>query len=283
MMKLSPKTKERLIGILFVRVPLAFFLVVIIFPFFWILSTSLKEPQEIMSSVLTYIPRVLTFENYKKVWNSIGFDQYFFNSFCSSGVAVINVTIVSLLGGYALARYKFAGKGIVMMLLLLTQMIPGIILVIPLFRVWLQLHLNNTLYSLMLTYSTTQLPFCMVMMSGFFAGLPRELEEAAQIDGCTLLGALFRILIPTIAPGIVATAAFAFVNSWNDLVYALNFINAQKLFTLPVGLSMMKGEFTIDYGALCAGCIISLIPVLLLFAYIQKYLVKGLAAGAVKG
>ena len=280
---MSLKTKERIAGLLLVRVPLAIFLIVILFPFFWILSTSLKQPQEIMSSVLTYIPENLTFENYKKVWSSIGFSRYFLNSFCASGVAVINVTMISLLGGYALARYKFAGKGVVMMLLLLTQMIPGIILVIPLFRVWLRLRLNNTLYSLMLTYSTTQLPFCMVMMSGFFAGLPKELEEAAQIDGCTLLGALFRVLIPTIAPGIVATGAFAFVNSWNDFVYALNFINDQKLFTLPVGLSMMKGEFTIDYGALCAGCIISLIPVLLLFAYIQKYLVKGLASGAVKG
>ncbi len=280
---MSPKAKERFIAIVFVRLPLMVFLVVILFPFFWIMSTSLKEPQEIMSSVLTYIPQAPTLKNYAKVWNSIGFNRYFFNSFCASGVAVINVTIVSLLGGYALARYKFKGKNVVMLLLLMTQMIPGIILVIPLFKVWLQLRLNNTLYSLMLTYSTTQLPFCLVMMSGFFAGLPRELEEAAQIDGCSLLGALFRILIPTIAPGIVATGAFAFVNSWNDFVYALNFINNQKLFTLPVGLSMMKGEFTIDYGALCAGCIISLIPVLLLFAYIQKYLVKGLAAGAVKG
>lgn len=280
---MSPKTKERFVGIVLVRLPLLLFLVVIIFPFFWILSTSLKDPQEIMAPVLTYIPKAVTFKNYEKVWNSIGFNQFFFNSFCTSGVTVLNVMLMSLLGGYALARYKFAGKGFVMMLMLLTQMIPGIILVIPLFKVWLQLHLNNTLYSLILTYSTTQLPFCMVMMSGFFAGLPRELEEAAQIDGCTLLGALFRILIPTIAPGIVATGAFAFVNSWNDFVYALNFINNQKLFTLPVGLSMMKGEFTIDYGALCAGCIISLIPVLLLFAYVQKYLVKGLAAGAVKG
>ena len=280
---MSPTAKKRVVGIVFVRLPLLLFLVVILFPFFWILSTSLKDAQEIMAPVLTYIPKAVTFKNYEKVWNSIGFNQFFFNSFCTSGVTVLNVMVVSLLGGYALARYKFAGKGFVMMLMLLTQMIPGIILVIPLFKIWLQLHLNNTLYSLMLTYSTTQLPFCMVMMSGFFAGLPRELEEAAQIDGCTLLGALFRILIPTIAPGIVATGAFAFVNSWNDFVYALNFINNQKLFTLPVGLSMMKGEFTIDYGALCAGCIISLIPVLLLFAYVQKYLVKGLAAGAVKG
>ena len=121
------------------------------------------------------------------------------------------------------------------------------------------------------------------MMSGFFSGLPKELEEAAQIDGCSLLGSVFRILIPTIAPGIVATGAYAFVNSWNDFVYALNFINDKSKFTIPVGLSMMKGEFTIEYGALCAGCIIALIPVILLFSYIQKYLVAGLASGAVKG
>ncbi|MFR2846958.1 MAG: carbohydrate ABC transporter permease [Hungatella hathewayi] len=187
---MSPKAKKRVVGIVFVRLPLLLFLVVILFPFFWILSTSLKDAQEIMAPVLTYIPKAVTFKNYEKVWNSIGFNQFFFNSFCTSGVTVLNVMVVSLLGGYALARYKFAGKGFVMMLMLLTQMIPGIILVIPLFKIWLQLHLNNTLYSLMLTYSTTQTPFCMVMMSGFFAGLPRELEEAAQIDGARAGGAV---------------------------------------------------------------------------------------------
>lgn len=277
------RQKRILISILALFLPLAVFLVIIIFPFYWILCTSFKEQSEIISAVLTYFPKLFTLDNYSKVWNSIGFNKYFFNSFFSSGFTVLNVTITSILGGYALARYKFRGKGLIMMLLLLTQMIPGIILVIPLFRTYLNLRLNNTLWSLILTYSTTQLPFCIVMMSGFFAGLPKELEEAAQIDGCSLMGAVFRILLPTIAPGVVATGAFAFVGSWNDFVYALNFINDKKYFTLPIGLSMMKGEFTIDYGALCAGCIISLIPVLLLFAYIQKYLVTGLAAGAVKG
>lgn len=236
-----------------------------------------------MSSALTYWPQVFTFGNYSKVWSSIGFDTYFFNSLFCSTLTVVIVTVVAILGGYSLARYKFKGKNFVLILLLLTQMIPGIILVIPLFKTYLGLKLNNTLYSLIITYITTNLPFCMIMMSGFFSGLPKELEEAAQIDGCSLLGSVFRILIPTIAPGIVATGAYAFVNSWNDFVYALNFINDKSKFTIPVGLSMMKGEFTIEYGALCAGCIIALIPVILLFSYIQKYLVAGLASGAVKG
>ncbi len=280
---MSMKLKNSVIRIVTLNIPLVLFIFFILFPFYWILCTSFKNQSEIMSSALTYWPQVFTFGNYSKVWSSIGFDTYFFNSLFCSTLTVVIVTVVAILGGYSLARYKFKGKNFVLILLLLTQMIPGIILVIPLFKTYLGLKLNNTLYSLIITYITTNLPFCMIMMSGFFSGLPKELEEAAQIDGCSLLGSVFRILIPTIAPGIVATGAYAFVNSWNDFVYALNFINDKSKFTIPVGLSMMKGEFTIEYGALCAGCIIALIPVILLFSYIQKYLVAGLASGAVKG
>lgn len=143
--------------------------------------------------------------------------------------------------------------------------------------------LINNLMSLVITYTTIHIPFCIIMMSGFFASIPRSLEEAAQIDGCSMAGAIFKVVLPAILPGVIATGAFAFVGAWNEFVYALNFINDSKLFTLPVGLSMMKGEFTINYGGLAAGSIIALIPVLLLFVYIQKYLVRGLSAGAVKG
>ena len=121
------------------------------------------------------------------------------------------------------------------------------------------------------------------MMSGFFSGIPATLEEAAQIDGCSIWKAIFKIVVPSIMPGVVSSSAFAFVNSWNEFVYALNFINDSSKFTLPVGLSMMKGEFTVNYGGLAAGTIVALIPVLLIFCYIQKYLVEGMSAGAVKG
>jgi multiple sugar transport system permease protein len=123
----------------------------------------------------------------------------------------------------------------------------------------------------------------MIMISGFVAGVSPALEEAAQIDGCSVFGAITKIVVPTIAPGLVAAGAFAFVSSWNEYVYAFCFLSSERYFTLPIGLKLMKGEFSVAYGSLAAGCVMALIPVILLFAYIQKYLVSGLSAGAVKG
>lgn len=263
--------------------PLAVFLLFILFPFYWTFVTSITPEELVIKLPVRYFPAAPTFENYRSVWGNDKFQTYFFNSFIVSGATVVAVTLCSILGGYALARFKFKGKGVVMVILLLTQMLPSIVLVIPLFKTFMGLNLINTRLSLILTYTTTQLAFCLIMMSGFFAGLPPQLEEAAQIDGCTLMGAVFRVVLPALAPGIVATGAYAFVGAWNDFFYALNFINNQKLFTISVGLNQLKGEFTVQYASLAAGSIISLLPVLLLFAYIQKYLVTGLAAGAVKG
>ena len=162
-------------------------------------------------------------------------------------------------------------------------MLPGVVILIPLFTIFNNLKLINNLWSLVIVNTTVNLPFCMIMMKGFFSGIPSTLEEAAQIDGCSIWKAIFRVVLPAVMPGVVSSGCFAFVNAWNEFVYALNFINDSAKFTLPVGLSMMKGEFTVDYGGLAAGTIVALIPVLLIFCYIQKYLVQGLAAGAVKG
>lgn len=277
------KRRQQLIRTVTLHLPLAFFLIIILFPFYWTLCTALKPETDIIKLPIRYIPMAVTLENFKTVWRDSGFSTYFYNSTVTSVFSVFAIVICSLLGGYAISRYEFRGKKTVLMSLLLTQMLPAIILVIPLFRIYYNLGLINTRMSLLLTYTTTQLPFCIIMMSGFFSTIPPQMEEAAKIDGCSLMGAIFRVILPTIAPGIVATAAFAFVGSWNEFFYALSFINNSKLFTVPVGLSMMKGEFTIQYGSLAAGGIISLIPVLILFAYIQKYLVTGLSAGAVKG
>jgi multiple sugar transport system permease protein len=265
------------------HLPLFIFIIFILFPFYWSLCTSFKPENTILQPPIRYFPVRFTLENYIKMWNDVGFIRYFLNSLIVSLSTTLLVVIIALLGGYALSRYNFKGKRPVLMIFLLTQMLPGVILLIPLFETFKTLGLINSLTSLTITYTTTHIAFCTIMMSGFFSNIPRQMEEAAQIDGCSLLGAIFRIIIPAIAPGIVATAVFAFIGGWNDFIYALAFTNDFTKFTLPLGLNMMNGEFTVNYGKLAAGNIIALIPVMIMFAYIQKYLVAGLASGAVKG
>lgn len=277
------KKKKAIQKIFLCYIPILIFAVFTIFPFYWMLCTSLKAEDSIMELPLRYWPKDFTLDNFKRILTSMGFDQYFLNSLFVSIATTILIMVVAIWGGFALSRYKFRGKKFTFILLLVTQMLPGVVILIPLFTIFNNLKLINNLWSLVIVNTTVNLPFCMIMMKGFFSGIPSTLEEAAQIDGCSIWKAIFRVVLPAVMPGVVSSGCFAFVNAWNEFVYALNFINDSAKFTLPVGLSMMKGEFTVDYGGLAAGTIVALIPVLLIFCYIQKYLVQGLAAGAVKG
>lgn len=280
---MRPRTKKRVIKIFNCYIPLAVLTVITLFPFYWFVITSFKEESSIMQMPMRYLPVPFTLENYKYMLSSLGFDRYFLNSLFVAVVTTIAIMVIAIWGGFALSRYKFKGKKFTFFFLLITQMLPGVVILVPLFKIFVKLGLINNLWSLVLVNTTVNLPFCMIMMSGFFSGIPATLEEAAQIDGCSIWKAIFKVVVPAVLPGIVSCGAFAFVNSWNEFVYALNFINDSNRFTLPVGLSMMKGEFTVNYGGLAAGTVVALIPVLLIFCYIQKYLVQGMSAGAVKG
>lgn len=277
------KLKKKVTRILLVNIPLVILFLITVFPIYWTVVTSLKDESSMLQLPVRYIPVPFTFDNYKYIWDNMGFDKYFFNSVLTTGLSTVVCTIVSIFGGYAIARYKFKGKGPAYLVLLVSQMFPGVVLMIPLFVIFNKLGFVNSPWSLVVTYATIRIPFCMIMMSGFVAGVSPALEEAAQIDGCSILQSVFKIVVPTIAPGIVAAGAFSFVSSWNEFVYAFTFLSSEKYFTLPIGLRQMQGEFTVAYGSLAAGCVMALIPVLILFAYIQKYLVSGLSSGAVKG
>lgn len=170
-----------------------------------------------------------------------------------------------------------------MMLLIGTQLMPVIILIIPLFVIFKQMGLVNNRWSLIIFYIAMQIPFNSILMKGFVSGIPVAVEEAAWVDGASRTKTAIYILLPMLLPGIVATGAFAFVSCWNEFMVSFSFLTSQKLFTIPVGLKYMIGEYTIDYGSLAAGSIIALIPPVILFAYIQKYMVNGLGAGAIKG
>lgn len=263
--------------------PVTVILFFVLFPFYWTLNTALKREGDIMKIPLQYLPNPVTFKNFIDIWNTVGFGVYFRNSLIVSVIAVIFIVIFSILIGYALSRFRFRGKQVFMLLLLCTQFIPGVMLLIPLFIIFRNLGLISNFGSLIITYITFRLPFNAILMRGFVKNVPYDIEEAAQIDGCNRIEAIMHVVLPILIPGIVATAAFAFINCWNEFIFALMFISKSNLFTIPVALNSMQGEYDINYGYLAAGSIIAMIPPFLMFAYVQKYLVQGMSAGSVKG
>lgn len=268
--------------ILVLYLPLTLMLSFTIFPIYWTINTAFKSEGDIMKRPLQYVPLNPTTDNFVMAWNNVGFPVFLKNSLIVGVCTVFIVLICSTLSGYALARYEFKGKRSFMIMLLCTQFIPRAMMIIPLFVIFKNLGLISHPLSLVITYTAIEIPFTTILMSGFIKNVPKELEEAAMIDGCTKLQSLRFIVFPLLLPGIVATGVFTFIYTWNEFLLALMLTNQQDKFTLPVGLSMMMGEFNVNYGALAAGSVIALIPAVILFAYAQKHLVNGMG-GAVKG
>ena len=262
--------------------PLTMMLSFTLFPLYWTLNTAFKPEGDIVKSQIQYLPANPTVENFVYAWTNIGFATFFKNSLIVGISTVIVVLICSTLSGYALARYNFKGKRGFMLMLLATQFIPRAMMIIPLFVIFKNLGLISSPLALIITYTAVEIPFTTILMSGFIANVPRELEEAAMIDGCSKFQSLRHVVFPLLIPGIVATGVFTFIYTWNEFLLALMLTNQQSKFTLPVGLSTMLGEFNVNYGALAAGSVIALIPAVILFAYAQKHLVNGMG-GAVKG
>lgn len=277
------KQKEWVQRLFLIWIPLTLLMIFVLVPFVWAVITSLKTSDVITGANISLLPDPAVLDNYVKVWKTNKFSVYFVNSLLVCLAALVFIVICSFLNGYAIARFSFKGKKLFMLLLIGTQLMPVIILIIPLFVIMKQIGLVNTRWSLILFYIAMQIPFNSILMKGFVSGIPVTIEEAAWVDGAGRLKTMVYIILPTLLPGIVATGAFAFVSCWNEFMVAFSFITTDKLFTIPVALKYMIGEYTIDYGALAAGSIIALAPPVLLFAYIQKYLISGLGAGAVKG
>lgn len=261
-----------------IYLPLALYLLFTLVPFYWILLFAFRE-----TGSTSLFPWPMTLEHFSTVWNGAGFSVFFENSVIIAVLTVFFSTAIALVGGYALARFSFRGKGLFMMLMLCTQFIPGAMMLIPLFDIFRATFLINTLWSIVAADVVFHLPLSLMLMAGFIRNIPIELEEAAWIDGCGRLRGFLATVLPLLRPGIVAVSSFAFISSWNNFLFALMFLNSQDKFTVPVGLSYMLGEYSVDFGALAAGGVVAVVPVVLVFAYVQKYLVQGLSAGAVKG
>lgn len=269
----------QLIGIYVVMVPILAFLLL---PFIWVVSTSFKDVSEIYAPVPTFIPRHPTLRNYVYLWFNTNFPKYFVNSLSVSfGNAFLSV-LVATLAAYGLSRFRFRGRNVVIMWLLSSQMLPLVLLVIPLFTILLKLKLLNTLVGLVLIYCAFSLPFCTWMLKGYFDSIPRELDEAALVDGCSRLGAALRIVFPLAAPGVIATALFAFVLAWQEYLLALTFIRTDELRTLAVGITYFLGFRQVQWGPITAASVIVTVPVAIFFVYLQKFLVQGMTLGGTK-
>ncbi|SEG98035.1 multiple sugar transport system permease protein [Nonomuraea solani] len=261
-----------------IYLPLGLYLLFTLVPFYWMLVFAFRP-----RGSTSIVPWPITFEHFDTVWNGMGFAVFFQNSLLVGVASLITTTVVALAGGYALARYNFRGKAAFMIGMLCTQFIPGALMIIPLFEIFRTLSLTNSLWSLVIAETVFQLPLSLILISGFIRNIPHELEQAAWVDGCSRLRGFLAIVLPLLRPALVAVGSFAFIHSWNNFLFALMFINDQEKFTVPVGLAYNLGENSVDFGALAAGGVVAALPVVIVFAFIQRYLVQGMSAGAVKG
>ena len=262
---------------------LAGFVLVILVPFWWIASMSFKTYEQIQFATSIYLPRPFTWENYTGLWLDTRFPLWLRNSLVTAFVVTTVTTVIASLSGYAVARLRFPGRQWIASLILVLYLVPPALLFIPLYRVLAELGATNHLSSLFLSYPTFTVPFCTWLLIGFFKALPKELEEAALVDGATRTQALIRVLLPLAAPGIVASAIFAFTLSWNEFLYALVFIQDERMLTVPVGLNLLIYGDVFHWGQLMAASVITTLPVVVLYMFIHRWMVEGLAAGAVKG
>ena len=262
---------------------LVFYLLMVLLPFYWLFITSVKPRMDILTTDIQYWPKHFTLDNYRVLWSASNFDVFLKNSVLVSIGTGLFTTCFAILGGYSLARYKFKAKSAAVYGLLLTQMIPGVLVMIPTAILFSKVGLMNSLSGLIIIYIVGNIPFCLILMRSFFDRIPVDLEEAALIDGCSKLGALFRIVLPIMLPGIVATFVFAFIGAWNELLCAIMFISSDEFKTIPVGLSMFVQSYDINWGVMTAGAVMALVPSLIMFAIVQRFVVEGLTDGAVKG
>lgn len=262
---------------------LTVWMIITLFPLYWILLTSLKPASQIAEYPVRYWPREFSIENYLSLFQKAQFGSYILNSLIVASSAAAVATLIAMLSGYVLSRFQFRGKGAVAMAFLVTQMIPAFIALGPLYQMFTELGLVDSRFGLVLVYVAMTIPFSSIMLRGFFDNIPDSLEEAAMVDGTTRLGALWRVIVPVMAPGIVATYIFNFVNSWNELFLSVTLINTDSRKTIPTALNGFISSFNIEWGPMSAAAVLTILPTMVLFMFASRWIVAGLTQGATKG
>jgi multiple sugar transport system permease protein len=254
-----------------------------LFPALWILLTSFKTEAELTQKPITWLPHAATLRNYIQAFTDQPLLTFLFNSFMVALLSTALTLLVSVLAAYALARLNLRFRGLIMSVIIGISTFPLVTLLVPLFETMRALNLLNSWTALILPYTVLSLPVCTLVLTSFFEGIPRDLENAAMIDGCTRFGALFRVVVPLSAPGVFTAGILAFVNAWDEFLLALSFNSNPGLRTLPVGIQLYQGEFAFPWPVISAALVVGIVPVAVLIVIFQERVVSGLTAGGIKG
>jgi ABC-type glycerol-3-phosphate transport system permease component len=255
---------------------------VVLLPFLWTISTSLKPLSEVNKVPPEWVSPAMSLDPYVDMFFYLPFATYTVNSLIVATSATLMTLVLGSLAGFAFSRFAFPGKSWLLLLFLLSQMLPGASVIIPLFQLMREAGLYGSTFGLILVHTALLLPFTIWLLYGFFNSIPREVEDAALIDGCSRMAALWRVILPLALPGIGATALFAFLGSWNEFFFALILTNMDSTHTIPVGIGLFVGEFNDVWNQMAAAAVLFSIPPLAVYLLMQRTFIKGLAAGAIK-
>jgi len=257
----------------------------LLFPVYWLVSSSFKTNLSAYATPPEWWPSPSTLENYTNLTTGYtDFAMYVRNTLITCVATALLAMAIASLAGYAVSRLRFPGKRPLLLSILATQMFPHVLILISLYGMFRQLHLMNTHLGLIFSFTTFAVPFSVWMMKGFFDGIPHEIEEAALIDGCTRMGALRRVVLPLVSPGLLAVSLFSFLDGWNNLLYPLTLATSVEVRTIPPGLLLsFLGQFKHDWAGMMAASVVVTVPVIIIFVLLQRFLVRGLTAGAIKG
>lgn len=259
------------------------FVVILIFPILWLFLTAFKPEDQMFDKPFLIVPRSVTLDNFSKIWGAVGFQVAFRNSLIVASATSVIVTSVALGAAFSLSRFRYRFSGAFAALILAVQMVPGIVLVVPLIATLRKLQLTDSLLGLTISYLLLGLPVAVWLLKGYLDDIPLDLDEAAVLDGASQLQVLRQIIMPLIAPATVAVGAFTFLMTWGEYLFAVSLITSSRHATLPLALQAAFGQYSIDWGMLTAGGAIISLPPALLFIFFQRYLIGGLTSGGVKG
>ena len=277
-------TARRLLGRVLFNLFAWAIVIVVAFPLIWTIVTSLKPQTELFRIPPSLLPGEITFEHYRKLLFETKFLGYLGNSVIVSVCTTAVVVAIGVLGAHSLVRFSYPGRERLAQLVLFTYLLPSVVLILPLYLMLVEFRIANTLFSLAVAYTTFALPFALWLLRSFMAGIPQDLEAAAMVDGASRMGAFVDVILPQALPGIISTAVFTFILAWNEYLFALVLVNTDTARTLTTGvITMLVTSFHIEWSMLMAASVMMSVPVLIVFAFLQKHLTRGFGAGAVKG